>query len=64
MTCEGKECFGSFALAERIAKLSNMRHTGYRLQAYKCRCGSFHVGSSIARTHNPRRRFYVLDEAA
>lgn len=65
MTCDGKECFASFALAERISKLSANRHTGYKMTAYKCaECGAFHVGTRVGRPVDKRRGryFYTLDE--
>lgn len=67
MTCSGKECFGSYALAERIARLSANRHRSYKMAAYKCvECGSFHVGSKVGKPLDKRkgRYFYTLDEEA
>ena len=66
MTCSGKECFTSFALADRVASLSNNRHCGYRMRAYKCHeCGAFHVGSSIGKVRRAERsRFIVREELA
>ena len=65
MTCSGKECFASYALAERIARLSANRHCSYKMSAYKCgECGSFHVGSKVGKPLDKRkgRYFYTLDE--
>ena len=65
MICEGKQCFDTFALAERIARLSANRHCSYKMAAYKCGvCGSFHVGTRIGKPVDKRkgRYFYTLDE--
>ena len=65
MTCAGKQCFETFALADTIAKRSANRHVSYKLAAYRCGdCGSFHVGSRIGKPLDKRkgRYFYTLDE--
>ena len=67
MTCKGKESFAVYALAERVAKLSNNRHSGYKLQAYRCQdCGNYHVGSQVGRVLDKRRgrQFYLDEEPA
>ena len=53
MTCEGKERFTTFALAERIAGMR--KREGVKRMAYKCcECGAFHIGTTI----EPRRVRY------
>lgn len=46
-SCEGKERFASFNLADRIASRQAHRR-GKKFQAYACSdCGGFHVGTAI-----------------
>lgn len=59
MTCEGKERFLTFALAEMVSR--KRRRQGTKRAPYKCgECGSYHVGSvldSIASRRRPRLEF-------
>lgn len=67
MGCAGKERFTTFALAERVAHLSATRHSGLKIQAYRCRdCGAYHVGSSIGpgKRKSARGYYALLDETA
>lgn len=60
--CEGKQSFLTFGLADATAKRSNNRHSGFRLQPYRCRdCGSWHVGSSIGRRETRQGYLRVID---
>lgn len=46
-SCEGKEKFANFSLAEKIASKQAHRR-GKKFQAYACTdCGGFHVGTAI-----------------
>jgi hypothetical protein len=46
MQCDGKERFGSFELARRVAHRMAQRKKD-RISAYHCpHCGEFHVGSA------------------
>jgi hypothetical protein len=41
--CEGKQAFATRELAMRVLKAQNRRHDA-TMSAYKCRCGSYHIG--------------------
>src|SRR5689334_22400806 len=46
----GKERFLTFAMADRVARLSRNRHDQVKLQPYRCKdCGGYHIGSSLGR---------------
>lgn len=65
MFCSGKERFLTFGLADRVAKLSNNRHAGFRLRAYRCGdCNAWHVGSSIGRREPGKGYVRVVDPEA
>ena len=64
MSCEGKERFTTFALAERVVKLR--RRAGVKREPYRCsHCGSFHIGSTLGRAarRDGESRLLVLDPA-
>lgn len=59
----GKERFLTFGLADAVAKRSNNRHAGFRMQPYRCNeCGgSWHIGSSIGRRQTKNGYLRVVD---
>jgi hypothetical protein len=64
VSCEGKERFTTFSFAERVAKLQARRHKGGpRLQAYRCECGAYHVGSTVGGDRRLRSGMRVLAPA-
>lgn len=65
MTCDGKQSFLTFGLADSTSKRSNNRHAGFRLQPYRCReCGSWHIGSSIGRRQTRGGHMTVVEPEA
>lgn len=49
-SCEGKERFTNFALADRIASKQAHRRRSQKFMAYACSdCGGFHVGTTIVK---------------
>lgn len=65
MSCEGKNSFLTFGLADAVARRSNNVHAGFKLQPYRCReCGSWHVGSSMGRRKTREGSMRVIEPEA
>lgn len=57
-TCEGKEQFGSYDVADGVAK--RRARAGKKGHVYRCgTCGEFHIGSLLV---GKRRRRHQIEE--